>query len=165
MAVSPSATDPRRDKTFVPAGVGIRFSHRRGKRSPARRDKLSRRVRLKWSRRNGSLTIDIRGVDPPLRVPPVSGDPVSDERNAPSPPAPPPTRGEGRRLEAGRALGVLGLRCAPTQAIAVAPCWGLENSGRDTKTQSLRIPLCLGALYVCFLKQSGCNGGRWWKGC
>src|SRR5580700_8550239 len=109
---------------FVPAGVGILFSHRRGKRSPARRDKLSRRVRLKWSRRDGSLTIDIRGVDPPLRVPPVSGDPVSDERNAPSPPAPPPTRGEGRRLEAGRALGVLGLRCAPTQAIAVAPCWG-----------------------------------------
>ncbi len=85
-------------------------------------------------------------MDPPLRVPPVSGDPVSDERNAPSPPAPPPTRGEGRRLEAGRALGVLGLRCAPTQAIAVAPCWGLENSGRgheDTKPSHSFVSWCL----------------------
>jgi hypothetical protein len=38
--------------------------------------KLSRRVRQKWSRRDGSLTIDIRGVDPPLGVPPVSGYPA-----------------------------------------------------------------------------------------
>src|SRR5580658_7392901 len=112
----------------------------REKKIPGAPGQIVPPVRQKWSRRDGSLTIDIRGVDPPLRVPPVSGDPVSDERNAPSPPAPPPTRGEGRRLEAGRALGVLGLRCAPTQAIAVAPCWGLENSGRDTKTKSLRIP-------------------------
>jgi len=49
------------------------------KRSPARRDKLSRRVRLKWSRRDGSLTFDIRGVDPPTRVPPVSVDPLSGD--------------------------------------------------------------------------------------
>src|ERR1700733_4254169 len=46
------------------------------KASPARRDKLSRRVRQKWSRRDGSLTIDIRGVDPPMGVPPVSGYPA-----------------------------------------------------------------------------------------
>src|SRR5580704_17841198 len=49
------------------------------KRSPARRDKLSRRVRQKWSRRDGTLTIDIRGVDPPIRVPPVSVDPLSGD--------------------------------------------------------------------------------------
>jgi hypothetical protein len=35
----------------------------------------------KWSRRDGSLTFNIRGVDPPTRVPPVSVDP-----NCPSPP-------------------------------------------------------------------------------
>ena len=44
--------------------VGILFSHRglREKKIPARRDKLSRRVRLKWSRRDGTLTFNIRGA-------------------------------------------------------------------------------------------------------
>ena len=65
----------------IPGGWGSFFhtGDKGRKRSPARRDKLSRRVRQKWSRRDGSLTIDIRGVDPPTRVPPVSVDPLSGD--------------------------------------------------------------------------------------
>ena len=67
----PSSRPEKRD------GTGASHIEDRGrKRSPARRDKLSRRVRQKWSRRDGSLSIDIRGADPPTRVPPVSGDPA-----------------------------------------------------------------------------------------
>jgi hypothetical protein len=40
--------------------------------------KVSRRdgTPSNWSRRDGTLAFHIRGVDPPMRVPPVSGDPV-----------------------------------------------------------------------------------------
>src|SRR5580700_1091439 len=53
----------RGDEKGSPAGWGSFFhiEDRGRKRSPARRDKLSRRVRQKWSRRDGSLSIDIRG--------------------------------------------------------------------------------------------------------
>ncbi len=35
-------------------------------------------------------------------------------------------------MEVDWGLGFLGLRCAPPQAVAVAPLWGWSRAGRDT---------------------------------
>jgi len=51
----------------------------------------------------------------------------SPEKTAPSPPRPSPARGEGGRC--GWGLGILGLRCAPTQAISCRAPLGLEKIG------------------------------------
>src|SRR5580704_3802671 len=175
------ADGARGDEKASAAGWGSFFhvEDRGRKRSPARRDKLSRRVRQKWSRRDGTLTIDIRGVDPPTRVPPVSVDPLSGDtgpaigtgqvvvrsrarpvcgvfppawdgtgliwdgtgqvvsprkprRNGPLTPRPSPARGEGGRC--GWGLGILGLRCAPTQAISCRAPLGPEKNGTGLGT-------------------------------